>query len=277
MPAAPGYASFTFQVRDNGGGAGINLDPTPNTITIDVTDDNDAPDRRQRPDEPDRRGHHDHAHRPLANDTDPEGDPLTITAEDQRAQGHDHDHRAAATDVSYDPNLNATGTDSFTYTISDGHGGTDIGTVTVQISAVNDQPVAGDDSRSVGEDSGAATVSVLGNDSDVEGSALTVTAKTNPAHGTLTLVAGVLTYTPAANYFGPDSFDYTVSDGVLTDTATVSITVTAVNDAPVAGDDALVIAEDSGAGTVSVLGQRLGRRRTIASRSSPRRIRPTAR
>ena len=109
---------------------------------------------------------------------------------------------SGGTAVDYDPNLNATGSDSFTYTISDGHGGTDTATVTVQISAVNDRPVAGDDSRTVGEDSGSAAVSVLGNDTDAEGTALTVTAKTDPAHGTLTLVSGVLTYTPAANYFG---------------------------------------------------------------------------
>src|SRR4029077_4646998 len=140
-------------------------------------------------------------------------------------------------DVSYAPKPDATGTDSFQYTISDGHGGTDVATVTVQISAVNDPPVAGDDSKTIAEDSGAAVVSVLGNDSDVDGPSLSVTSKTNPLHGTLTLVSGFLSYTPAANYSGSDSFDYTVSDGALTDTATVSITVTPVNDAPVAVDD----------------------------------------
>ena len=248
--SAAGYASFTFQVRDNGGGA--NLDPTPNTITIDVGGDNDAPTAVNDPTNPIVEDITTTLH-PRANDTDPEGDALTITAKTNGLKGTVTIVNGGA-DVTYDPNLNATGTDSFTYTISDGNGGTDIGTVTVQISAVNDPPVAGDDSRTIAEDSGAGTVTVLGNDADVDGPALSVTAKTNPAHGTLTLVSGVLTYAPAADYFGPDSFDYTVSDGLLTDTATVSINVTAVNDAPEAGDDAPVIDEDSGGGPVFVLG-----------------------
>ena len=217
-----GYASFTFQVRDNGGIAngGVDLDPSPNTFTIDVAADNDRPNAVNDPTNPiveDVTTTLD----PRTNDTDPENDPLTITAKTNGTKGT-VTIVSGGTAVDYDPNLNATGSDSFTYTISDGHGGTDSATVTVQISAVNDRPVAGDDSRTVGEDSGAATVSVLGNDTDAEGTALTVTGKTDPAHGTLTLASGILTYTPAANYFGADAFTYTISDGNLTDTATVS-------------------------------------------------------
>ncbi len=91
------------------------------------------------------------------------------------------------------------------------------------------------------EDSGATVVNVLANDSfapDV-GETLTVTAVTQPANGTVTLVAGVVSYTPNANYFGTDSFTYTVSDGNGgTATATVNVTVTAVNDNPTASNDA---------------------------------------
>ena len=193
-----GYASFTFQVRDNGGtsNGGVDLDPTANTFTIDVTDDNDPPNAVNDPTNPIVEDITTTLS-PLANDTDPENDTLTITAKTNGSKGA-VTIVSGGTAVDYDPNLNATGSDSFTYTISDGHGGTDTATVTVQISAVNDRPVAGDDSRTVGEDSGPAAVSVLGNDTDAEGTALTVTAKTDPAHGTLTLVSGVLTYTPAA-------------------------------------------------------------------------------
>ena len=65
------------------------------------------------------------------------------------------------------------------------------------------------------------------------GETLTVTAVGHPAHGTVTLV-GVVSYTPNANYFGPDSFTYTISDGKADRTATVDVTVTPVNDKPMA-------------------------------------------
>ncbi len=77
---------------------------------------------------------------------------------------------------------------------------------------------------------------------------------TQPANGTVTLVAGVVSYTPNANYFGTDSFTYTVSDGNGgTATATVNVTVTAVNDNPTAITTAITVAEDSGATVVNVL------------------------
>ena len=100
----------------------------------------------------------------------------------------------------------------------------------------NSAPTAGNDTFSTAEDS-ALTVpapGVLGNDSDPDGDPLTATLVAGPAHGTLTLNAnGAFTYTPAPNYNGPDSFSYRASDGALTSgTATVSLTITAVNDAP---------------------------------------------
>jgi Ca2+-binding RTX toxin-like protein len=74
------------------------------------------------------------------------------------------------------------------------------------------------------------------NDTDVEGDPLTVTAVSNAVNGTVSLVGGQITFTPDANFNGAASFDYTVSDGDLTDTVTVNVTVTAVNDAPVLSD-----------------------------------------
>ena len=86
-----------------------------------------------------------------------------------------------------------------------------------------------------------AAPGVLGNDTDVDGPTLTAVLVTGPAHGTLTLNAdGSFTYTPAANYNGPDSFTYKANDGIADrNVATVTITVTAVNDAPGRHDDAL--------------------------------------
>ena len=107
--------------------------------------------------------------------------------------------------------------------------------MTVNVTAVNDAPVAVDDSGTTPEDM-PVTVKVLSNDSDVDGDTLVVTGVTQPAHGTVVVNPdGSVTYTPAPNYNGPDQFSYQVSDGKGgTDTAVVDIVVTPVNDIPVA-------------------------------------------
>ena len=117
------------------------------------------------------------------------------------------------------------------------------------MTAVNDAPVAVNDSYSTNEDT-PLTVNapgVLGNDTDVDGDSLTAVLVTGPTHGTLTLNSnGSFTYTPTANYNGPDSFTYRVSDGsALSNIATVSLTVTAVNDAPVAVNNSYSTNEDT--------------------------------
>jgi PKD repeat protein len=102
----------------------------------------------------------------------------------------------------------------------------------------NTAPVAADDAYTVDEDTllTVATPGVLANDTDVDGDLLTALLLTGPAHGTLTFTPdGAFTYTPAANFNGLDNFTYQVGDGDLTsDPATVMITITSVNDAPVA-------------------------------------------
>ena len=92
-----------------------------------------------------------------------------------------------------------------------------------------------------------AGAGVLANDSDVEGSALSAVLVSGPGNGTLTLNAdGSFTYTPNANYNGADSFTYKANDGVADSaTVTVSLTVTAVNDAPVAVADSYTTSEDT--------------------------------
>jgi hypothetical protein len=112
--------------------------------------------------------------------------------------------------------------------VSDGNGGSDTGHVAITVTPVNDDPNAVDDSLSTGQDT-AKDVNVLGNDTDVDGDALTVTTLAPTAtHGTVACTAaGVCTYTPEAGYTGSDSFGYGISDGHGgTDTATVSVTVT---------------------------------------------------
>jgi hypothetical protein len=181
----------------------------------------------------------------LVNDTDPENDTLEVSAVTQGTNGAVQ-HTRSGTAI-YTPAANFHGTDSFTYTASDGNGGTDTAMVTVTISSINDAPVANDDPASVAED-GSVTVAVLANDTDADNDTLTVTAVTQGTHGTVTL--NPVTYTPAANYNGPDTFTYTISDGNGgTDTATVNVTVGSANDAPVANDDTATVAED---GSVSI-------------------------
>ena len=92
-----------------------------------------------------------------------------------------------------------------------------------------------------------AAPGVLGNDTDADGKPLTAALVGAPAHGTVTLNAnGSFTYTPAANYNGPDSFTYRANDGTAdSNVATVSITITAVNDAPAAAADAFTTNEDA--------------------------------
>jgi VCBS repeat-containing protein len=123
-----------------------------------------------------------------------------------------------------------------------------VATVTITISSVNDAPVAANDSYTTPEDS-ILTVSapgVLANDSDVEGDPLSAVLVSSPTHGTLSLNGdGSFSYTPATNYNGADSFTYKANDGTAdSGTATVTITITAVNDAPVAVADSYNVNED---------------------------------
>jgi hypothetical protein len=120
----------------------------------------------------------------------------------------------------------------------------------------NQPPVANDDGVSVAEDSGANDLSaqLLGNDTDPENDTRTITSATQGANGTTSVVAGVLTYTPNANYNGTDSFTYTISDGQgHTDTATVTVTVTAVND-PVTGSAPATASLNEDATNVAITG-----------------------
>lgn len=172
----------------------------------------------------------------LANDADPDGEPLTVDTVSTAANGTTA--VTAGGSVLYTPNADFNGVDNFTYTASDGTFTSNVATVTVSVNVVNNAPVAFDDTATTDEDV-SVNVDVLANDADADGDALTVTNLSTPANGTAVLEAdGTVTYTPAANVNGADSFTYTASDGVLDSiTATVSITVNAVDDPPVAVDD----------------------------------------
>ena len=137
----------------------------------------------------------------------------------------------------YEPKKDFFGTDSFTYKIEDSVGGSDQATVTIEVTSINDSPVAVNDPEtgniSVNEDT-SVTISVLNNDSDPDGDSLIVDSVINGAIGITTHDGTTVTYTPNPNLNGLDSFTYTISDGNSgTSTATVNINVVNQNDPPV--------------------------------------------
>ena len=131
----------------------------------------------------------------------------------------------------YTPDADFFGTDSFTFVVSESGRTSAAATVTLNVTAVNDAPTATDSNATTDEDT-----ELTGNASasDVDGDALTLVIDTQAGNGMVTAGTGTeFTYTPAANYFGPDSFTFTISDGTETTApATVSIDVAPVNDAP---------------------------------------------
>jgi len=236
-----GADSFTYTVSDGHGGTASA------TVSMTVSAVNDPPaaagDSATTPEDTAK------TINVLINDSDIDGDTLTVTGVTQATHGT---VTFTTTSVTYTPAANYNGADSFTYTISDGHGGSATATVSMTVTGVNDSPVAVADSASTPEDT-AATINVLANDSDIDGDTLTVSAVTQGTHGTVAFTASNVTYTPAANYNGADSFTYSISDGQGgTASATVVMTVSAVNDPPTAAGDSATTPEDTAA-TINVL------------------------
>ncbi len=201
----------------------------------------------------------------LANDTDGNGDALTITK--VNGQNISVGGSVAVTGgsvtlgadgkLTFTPTADFNGSTSFTYTVSDG-GLTDTATVNVTVNAIAD--IVGD-SATTNEDT-SVTTNVLANDS-FENSGAAVTGVTQGAHGTVVNNGdGTVTYTPNADYNGTDSYTYTVSSGGVTETATVNVTINAVAD--IANDSATtnednsvttnVLANDTFEGTPVVTG-----------------------
>jgi len=166
----------------------------------------------------------------LSNDTDADGDALTVSASDVVSAEGGTVLVAGDGSFTYDPPVDFSGTDTFGYTVSDAVL-TDTATVTITVAAVPDPPVGGDDAYGVTKNTQLlknAAGGVLFNDLDADGDALTVSASdVVSAEGGTVLVAGdgSFTYDPPVDFTGTDMFGYTVSDGALTDTATVTVTV----------------------------------------------------
>ena len=228
-----GVTSFDFAAKDDGGA----VDASPATATITVTAVNDAPIAAA---DSGAIGEDTllnvAASGVLSNDSDPESDPLTVTAFDALSA------KGAAVTVnadgsySYDPTGSATlnalaagenTTDTFTYTADDGNGGTSVATVTITVTGANDGPTAADDTTGTALDT-AVIIAVLGNDSDPDTTdTLSITGVTQGANGTVVDNGdGTVTYTPNLSFTGSDSFTYTADDGQGgSDTGTVTVYV----------------------------------------------------
>ena len=168
----------------------------------------------------------------LTNDTDSDGDSLTATL--GAGAGHGSVDLSSDGSFTYTPNAGFNGADAFTYSASDGVATSNAATVALTVTAVNNVPVAIGDAFSLAEGTSVAG-NVLTNDTDSDGDSLTATLGAGAGHGSVDLSSdGSFTYTPNAGFNGADAFTYSASDGVATsNAATVALTVTAVNVAPI--------------------------------------------
>jgi VCBS repeat-containing protein len=219
--------SFVYQVCDDGAPQACDTA----TVSVTVVPVNDAPLANDDDGETDEDA-------PvvidvLSNDNDAEDDPLSV--EEVGAPAHGQVSTDGIT-VTYTPDLNFNGSDTFTYTVGDGNGGSDTASVNVLVHPVNDDPVAVHDQVATDEDT-ALLIYVLLNDDDVDGDLITLDSVSQPDNGVTGHSTDTVVYTPTLDWSGWDTFTYTISDGNGgSATAVVSVTVNPVNDAPLAAD-----------------------------------------
>jgi len=182
------------------------------------------------------------------NDSDIEDVTLTSTIVTQAANGNVVLNPNGT--YTYTPDPNFSGTDTFEYQVCDNGAPVECGValVTITVNAVNDAPILVDDSETIAEDASLSS-NVSPNDSDLEGALVyNTTPVTPPANGALTLNSdGTYTYTPDPDFNGTDTFEYEACDNgtpIFCETATVTITVTPLPDAPIAMDDILTTDEE---------------------------------
>jgi large repetitive protein len=227
---ATGTDSFTFKVNDG------TVDGSVATVSITITGINDAPVANAQT----VTTNEDTAKAITLAANDVDGNPLTYTVLTNPTKGVLSGAGAART---YTPNANTNGADSFTFKVNDGTVDSNTATVTINVVAVNDIPVA-NAQNVIALKNIAKAITLTG--SDVEGSTLTYTVVTNPLNGVLSGTGAARTYTPNANYVGADSFTFKVNDGTVDSaTATVSITVQNTNSAPAADAQTVTTNEDT--------------------------------
>jgi hypothetical protein len=162
----------------------------------------------------------------LANDTGLADVPIVVTIDS--APAHGNVAVEADGSVTYTPNADWNGTDTYSYRITDSDGQDDTATVTVTVAASSDAPVANDDVAAGYAGGAAIGIAVLANDADADGDALSISGTTPcSSGGSVTVGAdGTVAYVaPTPEFQGTDVFTYTMTDGLFSDTATVTVTV----------------------------------------------------
>ena len=231
-PDTNGPDSFTYTASDG------SRDSAPATVDITVTPVPDAPvaiDGSGTTDE-------DVDLVASVSGTDADGDVLAFAVDTAPTAGSLTAFDTATGAFTYTPTPNANGTDSFTFTVDDGSGPTAPGTFDITVTPVDDPPVANPDTITTNEDTPAGgTVTAT----SVDGGTITYALDTDATNRTATVAAGgAYTYTPDPDYNGSDSFTFSATEDGLASTATVSITVDPVADAPTADDQTLTTDED---------------------------------
>jgi hypothetical protein len=221
-----GPDSFTFTVNDG------SLTSEPATVTIDILSVNDVPEAFAQSVTVDEDGTVDIVL--TGDDLETETPALIFEIDTQPLNGN---LVLSGNTATYEPAEDYNGSDSFTFTVNDGEDSSSPALVTITVNPVNDQPIADSASVAVDEDD-TVEITLTGSDVDTASESLIFAVVDGPIRGVLTGTAPNLAYVPDENYFGPDSFTFTVNDGINTSTpAAVSITVNAVNDNPVAVSD----------------------------------------
>jgi VCBS repeat-containing protein len=231
-----GPDSFTFRVNDG------QTNSTLATVAITVSPVNDAPvANNQNVNTPQNT-----PHAITLTGSDVENDPLTFAIVTSPTNGALTGFNPNTGAVTYTPNTNFSGADTFTFRVNDGQTNSAVATVAITVNFVNTQPVANGQSVTTAEDTPKA-ITLTG--SDGENDPLTFAIVTGPTNGTLSGLnpnTGVVTYTPSTNFYGGDSFTFQVNDGQTNSApATVVLTVTPVNDAPVANAQSVTTLEDT--------------------------------
>ncbi|MFC1524684.1 tandem-95 repeat protein, partial [Thermodesulfobacteriota bacterium] len=231
---ANGVDTFTFKVNDG------TFDSTTATVTVTINPVNDAPSANA--------GtlvlNEDVPGGGVLGASDVEGDSLIFAIVSNGNKGAALITNPSTGVYTYIPNQNSNGTDSFTFKVNDGVLDSATVTMTVTINGVNDAPSALNGILNINEDSDGSDTLMA---SDVEGDSLTFAIVSNGTKGNavITPATGAYTYTPNPNANGEDSFTFKVNDGALdSNTATVTVNITSVNDAPAASSSTMTINED---------------------------------
>jgi len=225
-----GADAFIFKVND------LTIDSAPATVSITVSPMNDTP----------------VANAQNVTTSEDTSIPITLTATDVDGNALSYtivsgpSHGAlsgTAPNLTYTPASNYHGVDAFIFKVNDLTMDSAPASVSITVSPMNDIPVANAQSVTTNEDTSTPITLTA---TDVDGNALSYTLVSGPSHGTLSGTAPNLTYTPAANYHGPDAFIFKVNDGTIDSApATVSITVSPMNDTPVANAQSITTNEDT--------------------------------